>query len=180
MSRPSVLSYSLSIPHFSVTSISRLFLCSPHGSAADLQLKLVEILTRGLGRRRAGDRRPALQSLHRWTRGEASWRAAPGGTATAATTATAKSSRLALTSRVQTTIIQPCLLAAGRAAATKHVCRALPNLVSVGWQRVGRGRGESPAASPEGLRTACTAVTKAEGLPLPGAAAAAGQERSGR
>ena len=30
--------------------------------------------------------------------------------------------------------------------------------------------GESPAASPEGLRTACTAVTKAEGLPLPGAA----------
>ena len=67
-----VFSYSLSIPHFSVTSISRLFLCSPHGSAADLQLKLVEILTRGLGRRRAGDRRPAL---HRWTR----WRGLQGG-----------------------------------------------------------------------------------------------------
>ena len=149
MSRPSVFFYSLSIPHFSVTSISRLFLCSPHGSAADLQLKLVEILTaRGLGRRRAGDRRPALQ-LHRWTR-EASWRAAPGGTATAATTATAKSSRLALTSRVQTTIIQPWLLAAGRAAATKHVCRALPNLVSVGWQRVGRGGGREPGCLARG------------------------------
>ena len=77
-------------------------------------------------------------------------RAAPGGTATAATTATAKSSRLALTSRVQTTITQPWLLAAGRAAATKHVCRALPNLVSVGWQRVGRGGGREPGCLARG------------------------------
>ena len=56
-------------------------------------------------------------------------------------------------------------------AGTKHVCLASPNLAGgllaegTGWWAVA-GR-ESPAASPEGLRSACTAVTKAEGAATP-------------
>ena len=43
---PSLLSPSL----FSVTLSAGFFVCGPYGSAADLQLELLEILTPGLGR----------------------------------------------------------------------------------------------------------------------------------
>ena len=70
-----------------------------------------------------------------------------------------------------------CLQHSAERVATKHVCRASPNLAG-GLEQGGGQRRESPPASPEGLRTARTAVTKAEGAATPRRCCWAGKVRT--